>query len=245
MSKSSTKRVETKARENPDVVVVKAATAPKLSPRGEGGIDYQVGRVGADVYVRIERNHGGGSCSKEWVPVDRIRLAITPAMAQGEPFKSDALVPAYVGRSQCNSGFLVAALRAEGLFRPDGEHKGMSRLAGDLEAWEIGMREAAPILGDDGQPVTVRLHPELKETKFRPKQAVPDPADGQAADAESMPVDGVAGETTPSASENVEGERKPILRKVRRIKRQDGEGPDCPDPSAAVPEPEATATSVA
>jgi|GEM_PF-6251352 len=68
MSKTSTKRAATEATENPDVAIVRRATAPKLSPRGEGGIDYEVGRVGGDVYVRIEKNHGGGSCSKEWVP---------------------------------------------------------------------------------------------------------------------------------------------------------------------------------
>ena len=93
-----------------------AAEAPKLSPRGEGGINYQVGRVGRDVFVRIEKNHGGGSFSKEWVPVEKIRAAITPEMKSGWPFRSDALTPAYVGRSQCNSGFLVAAMRHIGVF---------------------------------------------------------------------------------------------------------------------------------
>ena len=166
MSKSSTK--EAAQAENPDVVIVRTATASKLSPRGEGGITYQVGRVGEEVYVRIERNDGGGSHSREFVAANAIRACISPAMRRGEPFKSDALAKAFVGRSQCNSGFLVAALRAEGILRADPEHKGMSRPAGDIDAWEKANREAEPPLVD-GRPETAKLHPEPKETKFKVK----------------------------------------------------------------------------
>ncbi len=172
MSKQkASKETEPQTRENPDVVIVKTATAPKLSPRGEGGITYQVGRVGEDVYVRIEKNEGGGSHSREFVGLSAIRGCITPAMGRGEPFKSDALAGAFVGRSQCNSGFLVASLRAEGIFGVDGERKGLSILIGDLDAWEKAAREAAPLLGEDGQPVTAKLHPEPKDTKFRKVEA--------------------------------------------------------------------------
>lgn len=229
MSKPSTKRAATEVTENPDVAIVKKATAPKLSPRGEGGIDYEVGRVGNDVYVRIEKNHGGGSCSKEWVPAEKIRAAITPAMRSGEPFKSDALASAYVGKSQCNSGFLVATLRAEGLLQPDAEHKGMSRLAGDLAAWVLGMREAAPLLGDDGQPLTAKLHPEPKETRFRPKQAEPDAEAGETPGSESAPGQ----DAQPSEEGEGEGEQKPILRKGRRVKRQEDGEPEPSEPEAA------------
>jgi hypothetical protein len=175
MSKKNTKKATTKAPENPEVTIVRKATAPKLSPRGEGGIDYEVGYVGDDVYIRIAKNHGGGSCSKEWVPAAKIRKALTPAMHGGEPFKSNALASAFVGKSQCNSGFLVAVLRKEGLFQPDVERKSMSRLAGDLDAWELGTRKATPLVGDDKQPLTAKLHPEPKKTSFRQKQAGPDP----------------------------------------------------------------------
>ena len=175
MSKKNTKKATTKVTENPDVTIVRRVTAPKLSPRGEGGIDYEVGHVGDDIYIRIAKNHGGGSCSKEWVPAAKIRKALTSAMHGGEPFKSNALASAFVGKSQCNSGFLVAALRKEGLFQPDTERKSMSRLAGDLDAWELGTRKATPLVGDDKQPLTAKLHPEPKETSFRQKQTGPDP----------------------------------------------------------------------
>lgn len=174
MSKKNTKKTTTKAPENPDVTIVRKATAPKLSPRGEGGIDYEVGHVGEDVYIRIAKNHGGGSCSKEWVPAAKIRKALTSAMHGGEPFKSSALASAFVGKSQCNSGFLVAALRKEGLFQPDVERKSMSRLAGDFGAWELGTRKATPLVGDDKKPLMAKLHSEPKKTSFRQKQAEPD-----------------------------------------------------------------------
>lgn len=170
MGKPNVKKPVREMAENPDVVIVKTATAPKLSPRGEGGIIYQVGRVGEDVYIRIEKNEGGGSHSKEFVPATAIKAAVTPAMKRGEPFRSDAFIGAFVGRSQCNSGFLVASLRAEGLLTVDGEHRGMSVLTGDLFSWELQMRTASPLL-ENGRPVTVKLHPEPKETPPpRPKR---------------------------------------------------------------------------
>lgn len=175
---------EVASPESPDVTVVLAAEAPKLSPRGQGGIGYQVGRSGSDLVIRIEKNHGGGSFSKEWVPVEKIRAAITPAMRQGEPFKSDALAQSYCGRSQCNSGFLVAALRHIGIFGAHSERKGMSVVTGDLDEWENRMRTAEPLVGEDGQPVLVKLHPEPKETRFRPKAAEPTSGDASQGDGE-------------------------------------------------------------
>ena len=236
MNKSSTK--EAAQAENPDVVIVRTATASKLSPRGEGGITYQVGRVGEDVCVRIERNDGGGSHSREFVAASAIRACISPAMRRGEPFKSDALAKAFVGRSQCNSGFLVAALRTEGILRADPERKGMSRLAGDMDAWEKAMREAEPPLVD-GKPETVKLHPEPKETKFKAKPK----STGDAGEATG------GGVTAPADStDDSEAKAKPIM--LVRIKRK-GAKPsaeaDDREPPAADAEPsdggEATAVA--
>ena len=211
---------------NPDVVIINTSEAAKLSPRGEGGITYQVGRVGEEVYVRIVKNHGGGSCSKEWVPVEKIRACLTPAMRRGEPFKTDALAGAFVGRSQCNSGFLVAVLRAERIFSADPEKKGFTKVTDDIDAWEKVNRQFQPLLNDDGQPVTVKLHPEPKENRFQPKQAEPD------CDVEETPEVDSGGQDSPTQSpDEVEVERKPIISKLRSSKRQDGDETDVPDSS--------------
>jgi hypothetical protein len=202
---------EAQAVVNPDVTVVKIASAPKLSPRGEGGITYQVGRVDSDVYARIEKNDGGGSFSKEWVPLEKIRAALTPSMKKGDPFKSDSLATAYVGKSQCNSGFLVAALRAEQVFSIDTEHKGMSILSGDLDAWEVQMREADAVVGDDGQPVTVKLRPEPKETRFR-KATEPVSEEQPPAEREAVPQDGLPEEVGATPKRLVRVSKKAAIR---------------------------------
>ena len=241
MNKSSTK--EAPQAENPDVVIVRTATAAKLSPRGEGGITYQVGRVGEDVYLRIERNDGGGRHSREWVPAANIRAALTNPMRRGEPFKSDALARAFVGRSQCNSGFLVAALRAEGLFRPDPEHKGMSKLAGDIDAWEKANRVIEPPLMD-GKPETAKLHPEPKETKFKAKPEATSDVD------ETPPGDATAPEGTAddASSDSPSGAAaKPKPSMIVRIKRKgakpsaeaDGQEPPVADAEPSDAEPSA------
>lgn len=54
---------------------------------------------------------------------------------KGKPFPASALADAFVSRSQNNSGFLVAALRAEGLLKAAPSQPMMSILAGDLDAW--------------------------------------------------------------------------------------------------------------
>lgn len=214
--KQNAKNRETTREENPDVVIVKTATAPKLSPRGEGGIVYQIGRVGDVVYIRIEKNEGGGSHSREFVPVSAIRSAFTPAMKKDEHFKSDAFSGTFVGRSQCNSGFLVASLRAERLLTADAEHKGMSRLTGDLDAWETALRKSAALFVD-GKPVTVKLHPEPKDTNFRPKRAngVETPGGIPPEVKPDMDDDGDAQNTSPQ--------------KGRRAKQPKGEHPAIPE----------------
>jgi len=207
-----------------EVIITKIAEAEKLSLRGDGRIAYQVGRVGDSVHVRIEKNHGGGSCSKEWVKEERLTACITQAMRRGEPFKSDALAAAFVGKSQCNSGFLVAVLRAERVFDADSERKGMSRLATPdaLDKWVEAMRALAPLTGDDGQ-LTAKLRAEPKETQFRPKQSAPATDDAEQGDGATPPSEGAASD----------GDAKP--RRLVRIRRKLAEELGVAGESEAVP----------
>lgn len=172
--KAKEKEIGPETPENPDVVIVKTGSASKLSPRSEGGIIYQIGRVGEEILLRIAENIGGGRHSREWVPLSTIRATMTPPIWDGKPFKSTALIEAFKGRSQNNSGFLVATLRAEGLLSEDKEHKGMSCLAGDFDGWEKAICAAKPVLKEDGHPETAKRHPEPKDTKFKRKDADPE-----------------------------------------------------------------------
>ena len=202
---------ETPRTDNTDVVITKAdGRAAKLSPCGEGDIHYQTGRVADEAYLRIAGNDSGGRHSKEWVPLAAIRDAMSAAMLRGEPFKSTAMDGAFQGRSQNNSGFFTAALRAEGLFAADAEHKGMSRLVGDIDAWERAMREAAPVLKDDGQPLTMPLHPPTPLTKFRAARNKDEAAQASVA----TPPDAMQ----PDAA-SADGEPKPRPSMIKRLRR--------------------------
>lgn len=238
--KKETKEVQSEADspDNPDVTVVVEAQAPKLSARDGSGIEYQVGRIGRDVFIRIAKNHGGGSFSKEWVPVEKIRAAITPEMRGGQPFRCDALASAIIGRSQCNVGFVTASLRHLGIFSAAPEHKGMSVLTGDLEAFAERMIDASPLLGPDGQPVTAKLRPEPKETRFRPKTADSAPGDVAQGDGESgqeetaPPQEAAPHDETTSASEDDAKAKRNMVRVSRKTASRLGLTPVTDAPSA-------------
>ena len=125
----------------PMVTVLRTGTAPKLSPRGDGQLTYQVGRMEDTVLLRISGNESSGRFSKEWVTVDAIRQSLKQLPKGVKSFKGAmALKSAWKGRSSCNSGFGAAILKAEGVFVADEDpkKKGMLQLASDeaLDAWE-------------------------------------------------------------------------------------------------------------
>lgn len=124
----------------PAMWLLKSATASKLGKYAEGGIDYQ---VTADVErtalsIAITGNSGGGYFSRERVPFAKIEACVSKCEA-GKPFASKALADAFEGRSSNNAGFIVAALRAEGLLGPAPEAETQHVLTGDWAAWKKAM----------------------------------------------------------------------------------------------------------
>lgn len=148
------------------VTIVKTANAAKLSPRGDGALTYQIGRIGEAVYIRIFHNESAGRFSKEWVSAGAIRAALAKLTKGGALFKAAlGMREAWKGQSACNSGFGSAILKAEGVLASDAEKKGMMRLASPtaLDDWERAMQAIkAP---KDAEKVP--LHP--------PKQSPPIP----------------------------------------------------------------------
>lgn len=123
----------------PMVTVLKTATATKLSPRGDGALTYQLGRMDDTVLLRIHENESSGRFSKEWVTVEAVRRALAALPKGTTAFKGAlALKAAWKGLSSCNSGFGAAILKAEGVFAWEPDKKGMMRLASPdaLDAWE-------------------------------------------------------------------------------------------------------------
>jgi len=143
--KTTTKKKTTETAEGavaePMVTILKTAQAEKLSPRGDGRITYQVGRMGDTVLLRISGNESSGRFSKEWVAADAIRQSLAKLPKDAKSFKGAlALKTAWKGQSSCNSGFGAAILKAEGVFVGDADpkKKGMLALSAPdaLDAWE-------------------------------------------------------------------------------------------------------------
>jgi hypothetical protein len=128
----------------PEVAVVARKQAAKLSPRAGSGITYELGRLEGEAFIRIAANDSGGRHSKEWIALGRIREAMGKEILEGKPFAASAMADVFVSRSQNNPGFLVAALRAEGIVKPSPSQPMMSILSGDMEAW-IKKVQALPI----------------------------------------------------------------------------------------------------
>lgn len=163
----------------PMVTVLKEAQTSKLSPRGDGQLTYQVGRMDDTVLLRISGNESSGRFSKEWVTADAIRNSLTQLPKGVESFKGAlALKSAWNGRSSCNSGFGAAILKAEGVFAADEDpkKKGMLTLSAPdaLDAWEKNVL-AMKVQKDAEQ---APLHPPKPKPFFAKKKD--DAEDGEA-----------------------------------------------------------------
>jgi hypothetical protein len=152
------------------VTVLKTAQAEKLSPRGDGQLTYQVGRVDETVVLRISGNESSGRFSKEWVTADAIRKSLAQLPKNAETFKGAlALRTAWKGQSSCNSGFGAAILKAEGVFaaHEDPKKKAMLKLSSPdaLDVWEKSVLDMK--VPKDAE--TVPLNPPKPQPFFKKK----------------------------------------------------------------------------
>ena len=97
----------------PVIRIVKIASCPSLS--GKSTLQYNVGCTpDSTVYFRVSDNSGGGFFSQEWISLGAIQKALAKANNDKE-LTSFLLYPLFSGRSQNSPGFLLAAVKAEGL----------------------------------------------------------------------------------------------------------------------------------
>jgi len=176
-----TKQADTTPQEKksnePMVTVLKTGTASKLSPRGDGKLFYQVGRMGDIILLRISGNDSSGRFSKEWVCTQAIRESLN-RLPNLKAFKgAGALKSAWKGQSSCNSGFGAGILKAEGVFtpHPDPKMKGALMLSSPdaLEAFEQKMLDL-PIPKDAEK---LLLNPPKTVPNFGKKKAAKDAPD--------------------------------------------------------------------
>lgn len=92
--------------------VLKSASCPSLS--GKSKLSYELGcDPQAALYVRISKNTAAGHFSDEWVPWQQLQ-GILERNGE-EPITCFTFSPLFKGRSVNTSGFLLAALKNEGL----------------------------------------------------------------------------------------------------------------------------------
>jgi hypothetical protein len=101
-----------------DAVIVRIlfrGGCPKLTPRGVGNLEYEIGVNDKtdEAFLRIARNESSGAFSTHWIGVDEIRAILDGV--QDQSFKAIILRDLYMQKSSNNHGFLTAALKAEGV----------------------------------------------------------------------------------------------------------------------------------
>lgn len=156
---------------SPPIWHLKTGKANKVSKYAEGSVEYQ---ITADIdrttlFIAITGNEGGGYFSRERVPFPKIE-ACASKCDTSTPFPSKSFKDAFVGRSSNNAGFIVAALRAEGLLGPAADAETQHVITGDWSVWKQSMLAIAGTLIETGGGVAnTQPHPEAEHRKA-PKQ---------------------------------------------------------------------------
>jgi len=121
--------------------LLKSGTAKKIAKQSDGGVGYQ---VVSDIerqalFIRITSN-SGGYFSRELVSVEKITACLSQ-VAKDATFPTKQLRPAFVGKSTCNAGFLLATLKDLGLVNPDPAIDGQYAATDDAGwiAWKKSM----------------------------------------------------------------------------------------------------------
>lgn len=92
--------------------VLKSGTCPSLS--GKSKLTYEIACSPDNaLHVRIAKNSGNGFFSEDWVPWERVQAVLDKNA--NKPIVSHTLSPLFKGLSVNNAGFLLAALKHEGL----------------------------------------------------------------------------------------------------------------------------------
>lgn len=106
---------ETTGDTEPVVRILYHGESPKLTPRGIGNLEYELGihEESDDAYVRIAGNASSGAYNSKWVGVNEIREVLEKL--EEETFRAIVFQELYKSQSTNNHGFLGAILKAEGV----------------------------------------------------------------------------------------------------------------------------------
>ncbi|WP_238336757.1 hypothetical protein [Vibrio sp. S12_S33] len=107
-----------KENEVDSFTIVKEGQSPKLSPKSESFLEYQIAykEDDQDFYIRISKNSSSGLFSNNWVRLEAIFTLLDGQV--GKTLKSVALKPVITGGSSNSCGFLAAILRTISILYP-------------------------------------------------------------------------------------------------------------------------------
>ncbi|GAB6145002.1 hypothetical protein [Desulfocicer niacini] len=171
--KQEAKQEQESQNEEPTIRILYHGSCPKLSTRGAGKLEYDIGiDDGSDEpCLRISGNESTGAYSTKWVTVKEIRNILDNAPKK--TFKAIILKELYMGRSTNNHGYLTAILKAEGV---------VAVMAGKQtelhqKTWEPLMEKITSLKGKDiSLPdhvgMAAKKRAEAKAKRLAEKQAV-------------------------------------------------------------------------
>jgi hypothetical protein len=134
--------------------LLKTGTAKKISKQADGGVGYQ---VVSDVerqalLIRITSN-SGGYFSRELVSVEKITACLSQ-VAKNATFPTKQLRSAFVGKSTCNAGFILATIKDLGLADADPAIDGQYA-APDEAGWIAAWRKS--MLAEVGEMIDIEM----------------------------------------------------------------------------------------
>lgn len=136
------KKVSSKSKDDlPDnkVTTLIKSKAPKLSPKAEGYISYQLTKDdNGTLAIQLLENTSGGIFSKHPIPLNDI-VSLLSKQSPDRPFKSSLVKGLFTGKgskSANNASFLIAVLRSKeiGLIKPSEKSQFLSVLSTDFTA---------------------------------------------------------------------------------------------------------------
>lgn len=132
-----------------NVRILKSASCPSLS--GRSTLTYQIGTDATqegleEIYFRIQTNTGKGLFNNDWVSSSTIQK-VFEAFPENATVTSVSLNEIFNGKSVNTAGFLLAALKAEGLvIAMQGKRRYYERASSEAFVNEMNRLIATPVI---------------------------------------------------------------------------------------------------
>jgi len=134
----------------PNIRILKVNSCPSLS--GKSSLTFHLGcNAESEIFFRVYANSSSGYFSQEWVSASKIGKVLS----SDPTVTSFTLHNVYIGKSQNNGGFLLAALFAEGLVNRSAENERQYQL-GDPDTFNAEIKtliESGINIDPDAKPV--------------------------------------------------------------------------------------------